>query len=424
MASLTNWITGQLSGNQLLWYTLAPGLAILSIFLIALLCYAIRVMIKGPYHDAEVESRGSTLLAGMFFRLSFAWMMQPIYRILQKLGIPPNAITTLSLLLAFASGFSVAAGKFSLGGWLYIFAGICDFFDGRIARNTGQASPSGAALDSIVDRYSDSAILVGLAWYYQGSWVMLAVLIALVGSHVTPYVRARGESLGISVHVGSVQRVERIAYLGIAVALSPIIEAIVAPADPHPSFRLAIAGIVLLAISTQLTSFQRTVYLLSRLSGGSGRLTLPEKRDNLWRIAGVLSLATVADFLLVILLVTKGGMDPWLATAFGGALGAMVYVSSHRIWTNGNSRRLSPYLTRYAFVSCTSVLLNAGGVGVMMIHPIMDYRVAWLLVRVAVLTAWNIPLHRNYVLLPPHDESGQTPGNEPSEPPRDRQAIT
>ena len=101
----------------------------------------------------------------------------------------------------------------------------------------------------------------------------------------------------------------------------------------------------------------------------------------------------------------------------------MVYVSSHRVWTNGNSRRVSPYLTRYTFVSCTSVLLNAGGVGVMMILPIMDYRIAWVLVRIAVLTAWNIPLHRNYVLLPPHEDS-QTRSNEPSEPPREHQAIT
>ena len=67
----------------------------------------------------------------------------------------PNAVTSVSVLLAAAGGVAVALGRFSLGGWLYLCSGACDFLDGRLARITGKTSASGAALDSILDRYSE-----------------------------------------------------------------------------------------------------------------------------------------------------------------------------------------------------------------------------------------------------------------------------
>ena len=112
-------------------------------------------------------------------------------------------------------------GQFSLGGWLYLCSGACDFLDGRLARITGKSSASGAALDSILDRYSEAAMLIGLAWYYRESWVLLPVLAFLAGSFLVPYVRARGEGLGLHLKVGLMQRPERVVVLGVAVVFSP-----------------------------------------------------------------------------------------------------------------------------------------------------------------------------------------------------------
>ncbi len=152
---------------------------------------------------------------------------------------------------------ALAAGRFALGGWLFLTAGLCDFFDGRVARNSGKASPRGAALDSIVDRYGDAAVPMGLAWYYRESWVLVAVLVTLVGSLLISYARARGEGLGTDVKVGLMQRPKRVVLLGLTVALSPIEPALRRPNDPHPMHWLAVGGLVVLALATQGTALQR-----------------------------------------------------------------------------------------------------------------------------------------------------------------------
>ncbi|RMF15672.1 MAG: CDP-alcohol phosphatidyltransferase [Candidatus Dadabacteria bacterium] len=402
---ILNWMLGRLSSTGRIISALWPMLLLAGYFVIGLLVYVIRWKVVGPYRDEEIESRGSTVLAGMWFRQWFAWMIRPILRFVSWTGIPANAITTLSLLLAIGAGVSVAAGRFSLGGWLYIFAGICDFLDGRIARTTGTATPTGSALDSILDRYSDSAILVGLAWYYRDSWVLFATLLALVGSLLVPYVRAKGESLGIPVTIGVMQRVERIAYLGITVALSPILEALLVPNDPHPPHRLAMAGIVMLAFSTQLTALQRFFYLLGELGGKPFRMRASLGRNGIGRNAVASVIATGIDFASVVLMVQHAGLVPWLATALGCLLGGAVNFVINRIWTFGSDAQIGPQIWRYAFVSLTSMALNAGGVAVLLLLPALDYRLSWWLVRIAVFFAWNYPLHRDYVFIPAEPES-------------------
>jgi phosphatidylglycerophosphate synthase len=198
MEMVVNWMFGRLTAEGRVWSALAPALLIAMYFTVGFVVYGVRTLLVGPYRDSEVESRGSSLLAGMYLRLYFTWIMQPFWRVLVRTGIPATAVTTLSVLLATASGLSLSMGRFALGGWLYLFAGICDFLDGRLARAKNEVTKSGAALDSILDRYSDSAVLVGLAWYYRDSWVLLATQFALVGSALVPYIRARGEAIGVS----------------------------------------------------------------------------------------------------------------------------------------------------------------------------------------------------------------------------------
>lgn len=398
MQDVISWLKGDLTTAGRIWGAIAPALLLGSYFFGGLLIYMFRVVLKGGYRDAEIEARGSSALIGMRARNFFAWVMRPIWGLLQRAQVPPNAVTTLSVLLACAAGVSVAVGRFALGGWLYLFAGACDFIDGRLARVTGKASPAGAALDSVLDRYAESAILVGLAWFYRDSWVLLAVLVTLVGSHLVPYVRARGEGLGVDVKVGLMQRPERLVLLGATVAFSPIIEAWLVPLDTKPIHRLAVLGIVILAAATQLTAAQRLAHVLGKLDPRTAAtFKRATDRGGIARNIIAALVATGVDFLMVTVLVSLASADPRLATALGCVVGGVTNFAINRIWTFGSTAPAIGQAWRYGFVSASSALLNSGGVAILLFLPALDYRLAWIIVRGAVFLAWNYPLHRDYV---------------------------
>lgn len=408
MEGLLNILGGHLTPTQRVWTAVAPTLLFAAYFAIGLAIYTVRYFFKGSYSDKEMESRPTTALTGMWLRLYFAWVMRPLWSTALKSGLPPNAITTLSMLLSTASGVSLAAGRFALGGWLYIFSGILDVLDGRLARTTGKATASGAALDSILDRYADAAVLVGLAWFYRDSWVLMAALIALVGSSLVPYIRAKAEASGVTIRdVGLMQRAERIIYLGASVALSPVVEVYFRPDDPRPMHWLAVGGIVLLAVSTQITALQRFKFLLQALTEGVRRNSswLRTDRGSPFRNIFAAVVATAVDFLSVLLLVQV--LPPPVATALGCVVGAVVNFTVNRVWTFGSHDATMPQARRYAFVSFTSALLNSGGVAVILLLPDADYRIAWLIVRGAVFALWNYPLQRDYVFSPKAEEPAE-----------------
>ena len=170
----------------------APSIVILCGVLAVFASYGVRRLLVGPYHDDEMDERGLGGLTSRGMRHVFAWFMRPIWRVLAAASVPPNAITTLGLVLALMAGLAAASGHFVLAGWLFIAGGALDFLDGRIARATGEATGSGAALDSVVDRYSEAALLSGLCWYYGGT-KFLAIAVRAIGalavlavlSHVT-----------------------------------------------------------------------------------------------------------------------------------------------------------------------------------------------------------------------------------------------
>lgn len=380
------------------WQTLLPAVLVASYFVIGFVIYLVRYAFLGSFRDKEMEARTATPLAGMFVRLFFAWIMQPVWKVVLKSGVPANAITTLSVLLATASGVAISMGHFALGGWLYIFSGICDFLDGRLARARNTVSKSGAALDSILDRYSDSAVLVGLAWYYRDSWVLLGTQLALVGSSLVPYIRARGEAIGISIkEIGFMQRAERILYLGIAVAMSPVVEIGLEPTMALPQHRLAVIGIVLLAVSTQITALQRFVYLIGTLDPRAWDLgwVRLEKTGRRRRMLGA-TVATFSDYAVMEALAQSGLVGKPVATFLGLAVGATVAFTVNRMWRLATPDKRTALVGRYAFTAVTSAALNAGGMSVLLLLPALDYHVSWVLVHVAVFLAWNFPLYRDY----------------------------
>lgn len=414
MEPVLQWLRGDLATPGSAWNSLWPVFLIGGYFLGGLALYVLRTLAIGRYHDREVEERGSSAVLGSWARSYFAWLMRPIWALLLASGIPANAITTLSVLVSMLAGVAIAAGHFSLGGWLYILSGCCDFFDGRLARRTGSAGPAGAALDSVLDRYSESAVLFGLAWFYRDSWVLLCVLLTLAGSFLVSYVRARGEGLGVVAKVGLMQRPERLALLGGALALAPLLEVRLTPDPARPENLLTVIGLVVLAISTQITALRRLLFVVRELDRKPGVALLSRGRGSLLRNIVAAAVATGIDFAVVVGLVSRAGLSPEYATGCGCLVGALVNFAINRLWTFSANGTTGTQVLRYSIASSTGAVLNASGVAVLLLLPDLDYQLAWLLARVAIFLGWSYPLHKSYVFRhgtpEPHELDIETAG--------------
>lgn len=149
-------------------------------------------------------------------RLAFAGTRARVASRLAALGIGPNHLTVLGLLLALVSGLLFYTGLFRWASSVLLVSGLCDLLDGEVARQTGRSTLFGAFLDSTLDRFADSAVLGGILLYYAREpadrYVALAFF-ALVGSLLTSYTRARAESLIDRCDVGVFERPERLLVL-------------------------------------------------------------------------------------------------------------------------------------------------------------------------------------------------------------------
>jgi phosphatidylglycerophosphate synthase len=244
---------------------LAPALVVSGYFLFMFGLFLIRSRLWGMPEDPEVLSRSASRLLSRFWRHFIMWTLRPYERTLVRLGVTPNAITLASLVTALISAWGFATGRFALGGWMYLFTGILDIFDGRVARATNRVSPGGAFFDSVMDRYSEIIVFGGMAYFYRDSWALFVVLGASMGSVMVSYTRARAEGLDIrDVNIGTMQRPERLFYLGVVSALTPIFEVFVGH-GPLPPFAPVVVALGLLAISANVTAMRRIVHTLRRL---------------------------------------------------------------------------------------------------------------------------------------------------------------
>jgi phosphatidylglycerophosphate synthase len=278
MNELWRWIVGDLTPTTRVLTALLPALLASGYFVLGLVAYAVRCALWGPPRQYEPDARGRSALVGYHLRLFFFWIINPLWRLLLRSGLSANTVSALAWLLGVGAAVACGFGRFALGGWLFLLSGTLDALDGRLARAHNQVSPAGAAIDSILDRYIDALMLIGLGIYYRGQWPLVPAMLALMGSLLVPYVRAKGEALGFPVRGGLMQRTERILYLGGAVALSPIVEAIFFPDHPHPAHRLAIAGILLLAVTSNLTAAFRFATLVRAILGAAAPAAQPEAR--------------------------------------------------------------------------------------------------------------------------------------------------
>lgn len=175
-----------------------------------------------------------------------SWL-DPLVRLVAQTGITPNALTWLGFVLSAGAGLMAAVGLFPLAGGLSLLAGGLDLLDGALARATNQTTRFGALLDSTLDRYSEAMLLGGLliaAALRQALEELVLVFVALVGSLMVSYVKARAEGLGFSCEVGVLTRAERVVILGIG-----LITGLVVPA------------LAVVAVLANLTALQRLVHV-------------------------------------------------------------------------------------------------------------------------------------------------------------------
>ncbi|MDZ7339592.1 MAG: CDP-alcohol phosphatidyltransferase family protein [candidate division KSB1 bacterium] len=144
--------------------------------------------------------------------------LNPLVRWLVRLDLNPNWFTTFSLLVGAASGVCYGAGRLRWGGALVLLCGLLDTLDGKVARATNRVTRFGALYDSTLDRYAEVIAFFGMAFYFvarQHLLVSVAICVALAGSLMVSYVRARAEGLGFECKVGLMQRPERLVLVGL-----------------------------------------------------------------------------------------------------------------------------------------------------------------------------------------------------------------
>jgi len=146
----------------------------------------------------------------------FGAAIDRIVRWLALSRIHPNVLTFLGLVINIVAAFLFAAGSFRWAGAVVIGAGLFDMVDGRVARETNRVTRFGGFFDSVLDRYSDLALLMGLLVYYASInrfFYVVLTAIVMTGSVMVSYTRARSENTIPKCKVGFLERPERVVLL-------------------------------------------------------------------------------------------------------------------------------------------------------------------------------------------------------------------
>lgn len=160
-----------------------------------------------------------------------------------RLGITPNMITLAGALGSGLAAWLILEERLLIAGVVFLGFSALDFVDGAVARATGQATPYGAFLDSVMDRVGEALVIAACIWYFaeRGEDLQAGFAFAsLFGSIAVSYVRARGEALGVWTKDGMFRRQERVLLLGIGLLANGLT-----------------VVIIILAVMTNATALQR-----------------------------------------------------------------------------------------------------------------------------------------------------------------------
>jgi CDP-diacylglycerol--glycerol-3-phosphate 3-phosphatidyltransferase len=185
-----------------------------------------------------------------------ARFLEPVVRTLARLGITPNGLTVAGFVGNAIAAALVVQGALLAAGVVVLVASALDMLDGALARSTGQVTPFGGVFDSVLDRLSEAVVLFGICWYQLDSGnreEALLAFVAVVGSLMVSYVRARAEAAGVMLKDGLFTRAERVVVTGVALMLG-----------------LLRPALWLLAVLTLVTTLQR-LYLTGRMLNADER---------------------------------------------------------------------------------------------------------------------------------------------------------
>lgn len=178
----------------------------------------------------------------------FRKLLTPLIKMLTKSGISPNSFTLAGVIITSMAAAALIYEQPRIGGILILLGGLCDSIDGNLARSRGKATRFGALLDSAIDRYSEFVMFFGIIAYFitiKDQTTSAVAFLALCGSIMVSYSRARAEGLGFEAKSGLMQRPERIVFLGAGALFHPVL------------FKLSIW---LVAVLANFTAFQRIRY--------------------------------------------------------------------------------------------------------------------------------------------------------------------
>ena len=204
-----------------------------------------------------------------FLQKVIYYLINPLIKGMIKIGITPNFITTTGFILnLFATGLMIYAAIYApyntniigYAGGVIIFAGLFDMMDGRLARLGNMQSTFGALWDSTLDRYSELFTLFGIQFYLLANqWIYSGIItfLAIIGSIMVSYIRARGEGLGIDVKVGFMQRPERVVVTAIGAIVCGVCNSLWGLTVP----------MILIALLANITAFWRIAYCYKQLKG-------------------------------------------------------------------------------------------------------------------------------------------------------------
>jgi CDP-diacylglycerol--glycerol-3-phosphate 3-phosphatidyltransferase len=204
-------------------------------------------------------------------------IINPLIRGMIKVGITPNFITTTGFLLNVVAAvlFICAATRshldgLALIGWagaVVLFAGLFDMMDGRLARLGNMSSTFGALYDSVLDRYSELVTLFGICFYLSMmDYFAYAIIafVALIGSLMVSYVRARAEGLGIDCKVGFMQRPERVVLTSLGALFCGVFRG-VSSFDP---LLILMVPMFIIAVLANVTAFVRVAHCYKVMTAG------------------------------------------------------------------------------------------------------------------------------------------------------------
>jgi phosphatidylglycerophosphate synthase len=180
------------------------------------------------------------------YKTRFERLGDPVARALLRAHVRPNHLTVVGLGVSILAALALSQGRLRVGALLLALAGLFDFFDGSLARLANSVSAFGAFLDSVVDRYSDLVVLLGVVLYYHraaDTQGVFLTMITMVGTIMISYTKARAQSIGLACEIGLMERPERLIVL-IAGA----------------TFNVLTPAVIALALLTNVTALQRIFY--------------------------------------------------------------------------------------------------------------------------------------------------------------------